>query len=306
MQEKTPYEAWISYLRNVRGLSEHTVNAYGSDVLACLEYFGLGTHASGEDIRRCLTTRSLRSWLSYGHEGGMTRSTVARHVSALRSFTSWLVLNSIMSTDPALPLMTARPDQRLPQVEDVEGAFRLMDKARHIAQGRPSQPSNIRDWAIVELIYSTGIRVEELCALDLLSFQPRELTMRVFGKGRKERVVPVGDYAAEALHMWIHSARDLLVADPKEKALFVGVQGKRINQRVVRSVIHRLCAKAGVKDLAPHALRHTAATHMLQGGADLRAVQELLGHSSLNTTQRYTHVDTQRLSAIYRSAHPRA
>ena len=164
----------------------------------------------------------------------------------------------------------------------------------------------MRAWAILELTYACGLRVSEVCALDVSSLNREALTVRVLGKGNKERVVPYGPPAREALDHWLVRGRPQLVTQSSGEALFLGDRGGRIDPRVVRSMVHRMATKAGVHDVAPHGLRHSTATHLLQGGADLRAVQEMLGHASLSTTQRYTHVDTARLSAIYQRAHPRA
>ena len=169
-----------------------------------------------------------------------------------------------------------------------------------------NSPAAIRDWTILETIYATGIRVSEVCSLDTTSIDQQGMTLRVIGKGNKERVVPFTRACLSALQAWLSHGRSSLAIPEAGRALFVGDKGRRIDPRVIRAMIHRMCAQAGVRDLAPHALRHTAATHILAGGADLRAVQEMLGHSSLQTTQRYTHVDAQRLSAIYKQAHPRA
>ena len=174
------------------------------------------------------------------------------------------------------------------------------------AEAVDGSAAQMRAWAILELTYACGLRVSEVCALDVSSLNREALTVRVLGKGNKERVVPYGPPAREALDHWLVRGRPQLVAQSSGEALFLGDRGGRIDPRVVRSMVHRLAAKAGVHDVAPHGLRHSTATHLLQGGADLRAVQEMLGHASLSTTQRYTHVDTARLSAIYQRAHPRA
>ncbi|QWW18816.1 tyrosine recombinase XerC [Schaalia sp. 19OD2882] len=311
MTPRPPLAAWEEHLRAGKGLSSNTVRAYTHDVAACLAHLGLEVDCDAETLERRLTTRAIRSWLAAGADAGASRATTARHVASMRAFTAWAHDHDHLASDPGLPLVAARADQHLPQVEDVQGARRLMETAR--AEAADHDPVIVRDWAILEVIYSSGIRVAELCALDLDCLDRSNGTLRVRGKGGKERTVPLGEPALAALDRWIHRARPALVVGRKNStlpgstnALFLGAMGGRIDQRVVRTMIHRACATAGVKDLAPHALRHTAATHMLQGGADLRAVQELLGHASVATTQRYTHVDALRLSTIYRQAHPRA
>lgn len=305
MDSASPYDQWLGHLRHERGLSEHTVKAYGGDIEAALLFANLDLEASAKDIEKTLNTRTLRMWLAQATADGVARSTIARHISALKNFTAWLVQREYVTVDAALPLAGAKADQLLPQVEDIDGAATLMNFAKEQALGEEATSSAIRDWAILEVLYSTGIRVEELCGLNTGSLNRTAGTLLVVGKGNKERVVPLGDPALEALDMWCGAPRTNL-AEAGENALFLGARGKRINQRVVRDMVHRMCARAGVKDLAPHALRHTTATHLLQRGADLRAVQELLGHSSLATTQRYTHIDAERLSNIYKQAHPRA
>ncbi|WP_165217978.1 tyrosine recombinase XerC [Schaalia sp. ZJ1691] len=295
---------WVDYLEHSRGFSRHTLRAYRRDLTQFLVSIGRDESVTAQQLQDEMTTRRLRAWLSQMSAEGASRSTTAQRVAAIRNFTAWANDHHVMTTDPAAVLVTARADQKLPYVIDAEDAATLMNYARdHVNE---DEPQTVRDWAILELVYATGIRVAELCALDTTSLNEAESSLRVIGKGNKERVVPYGEPAARALNEWMTRGRPNLVADPSNRALFVGVKGGRIDQRVVRGMLHRMSARAGVHDLAPHALRHTAATHMLQGGADLRAVQELLGHSSLQTTQRYTHVDTQRLSQIYRQAHPRA
>lgn len=306
---EAPLGRWLSHLRDGRGLSPQTLRAYRADVESLYGHLGLEADAEAEDLRAALTTRRLRSWLAALADRGDARSTIARHMAALRNFTAWAHQHGVLDEDPALLLSAPRPDQRLPEVLDARGVEALLEEARGEAlasgAGAPD-PVRVRDWSMLELLYATGIRVAELCAADVGSLMPDTQTIRVVGKGDKERVVPYGDPAARALDLWLRRARPRLVTPASGAALYLGARGGRVDQRVVRSTLHRLTARAGVRDLAPHGLRHTAATHLLEGGADLRAVQELLGHASLQTTQRYTHVDAKRLSDIYRQAHPRA
>lgn len=303
---------WEDHLRHGRGLSANTVRSYLSDLRECFDHLGIDTTADPEGLTSALSTRALRTWLAAVQRGGGTRATLARKTSSMRNFTAWAARSGRMNADTAAVLATPRPDRHLPKVLDVAGAAALLDHAEERAAS--GSPVDVRDWAIFELIYSSGIRVGEACALDLADVDHERRTMRVHGKGNKERVVPFGVSAARALAAWLDEGRPSLLAAvtatgralTRTNALFLGVHGARVGERVVRERLHRLCSAAGVGDLAPHALRHSAATHLLQGGADLRAVQELLGHSSLATTQRYTHIDAERLSAIYRRAHPRA
>lgn len=293
-------DQWGAHLRHSRGASAHTVRAYTADLAAFLAF--TGTDPADPGAASALTLRAARAWLADSVARGAARSTVSRHVAALRNFSAWAHREGLAPTDAAAALASARADQRLPRVVDQDEAAALLECARSRASA--DDPVSVRDWAILELIYATGIRVSEACSLTTSSIDPAALTVRVLGKGDKERTVPFGVPARDALDQWTVRARPLLAVGTD--ALFVGAKGGPIDPRVVRAMIHRMCARAGVRDIAPHGLRHSAATHLLQGGADLRAVQEILGHSSLATTQRYTHVDAGRLSDVYRRAHPRA
>lgn len=297
-------DQWGEYLRLSRRMSEHTIDAYLGDLRALLDYVGLRWDAPAGEFGQALTQRSIRSWLADTLASGGARSTIARHTAAIRNFTAWAVREEILASDPAAALTSPRADQRLPTPLDESEARTLINLAR--AEAVDGTPAQMRAWAILELTYACGLRVSEVCALDVSSLNREALTVRVLGKGNKERVVPYGPPAREALDHWLVRGRPQLVAQSSGEALFLGDRGGRIDPRVVRSMVHRMAAKAGVHDVAPHGLRHSTATHLLQGGADLRAVQEMLGHASLSTTQRYTHVDTARLSAIYQRAHPRA
>lgn len=297
-------DQWGEYLRLSRRMSEHTIDAYLGDLRALLDYVGLRWDAPAGQFGQALTQRSIRSWLADTLARGGARSTIARHTAAIRNFTAWAVREEILASDPAAALTSPRADQRLPTPLDESEARTLINLAR--AEAVDGTPAQMRAWAILELTYACGLRVSEVCALNVSSLNREALTVRVLGKGNKERVVPYGPPAREALDHWLVRGRPQLVAQSSGEALFLGDRGGRIDPRVVRSMVHRMAAKAGVHDVAPHGLRHSTATHLLQGGADLRAVQEMLGHASLSTTQRYTHVDTARLSAIYQRAHPRA
>ena len=297
-------DAWGVYLRANLAVSEHTLRAYISDLRSFTTYCQVG-ELSQENIRRVVTLRAIRSWLASLVQQGKSRSTISRRTASIRSFTAWAYRRGYLDSDPGLLVTSARGDQKLPQVQTPSDTAELLSFAATRAREENS-PAAIRDWAILETIYATGIRVSEVCSLDTTSIDQQGMTLRVIGKGNKERVVPFTRACLSALQAWLSHGRPSLAIPEAGRALFVGDKGRRIDPRVIRAMIHRMCAQAGVRDLAPHALRHTAATHILAGGADLRAVQEMLGHSSLQTTQRYTHVDAQRLSAIYKQAHPRA
>ena len=297
-------DAWGVYLRANLAVSEHTLRAYVSDLRSFTTYCQVD-ELSTENIRSVVTLRAIRAWLASLVQQGKSRSTISRRTASIRSFTAWAYRRGYLDSDPGLLVTSARGDQKLPQVQTPSDTAELLSYAATRAREENS-PAAIRDWAILETIYATGIRVSEVCSLDTTSIDQQGMTLRVIGKGNKERVVPFTRACLSALQAWLSHGRPSLAIPEAGRALFVGDKGRRIDPRVIRAMIHRMCAQAGVRDLAPHALRHTAATHILAGGADLRAVQEMLGHSSLQTTQRYTHVDAQRLSAIYKQAHPRA
>lgn len=301
---RTVGERWGEYLRLGRRMSLHTISAYLADLRSLLDFLSLRQDATEEQLRDALTQRAIRSWLAQTLTDGGARSTIARHTAAIRNFTAWALREGILPSDPAALLSSPRADQRLPSPLDESDARMLLNAARDEATAGGA--SQIRNWAILELTYACGLRVSEVCALDVSSLNREALTVRVVGKGNKERVVPYGPPAAAALDHWLVRGRPQLAGERSGQALFLGDKGGRIDPRIVRSMVHKMAAHAGVHDVAPHGLRHSTATHLLQGGADLRAVQEMLGHSSLSTTQRYTHVDTARLSAIYQRAHPRA
>lgn len=293
-------DAWAEYLTYSRGFSQHTVRAYRSDATDCLGFI-LGT----DDFNPTdLTPRNFRAWLGARARSGDSRASLARYAASIRLLGQWLVREQIVDTDPTLKLRSAAVDQNLPRTLTTEQASALFTHLREVAAG--GDPVDLRDRAMFEILYSSGIRVGELVALTVQALDRTQRTMRVLGKGNKQRVVPYGVPAAHALEAWLTAGRPQVVTPASVEALFLGVRGKPINPRTVRERLERACVLAGVPVLSPHGLRHCAATHMLEGGADLRAVQDLLGHSSLATTQRYTHVDSARLSAIMRQAHPRA
>lgn len=290
------HERFLSYLDAERGRSANTVKAYGTDVASLME------HASEQGCAGCedIDLHVLRSWL--GSNPDLARSTIARRAAAARVFTSWAHRRGLMSTDPGLRLASPKVQRRLPSVLDAAAAAELMHVAAQSADD--DDPVHIRDRAMIELLYATGIRVSELCGLDLDDVDRGRNTVRVLGKGNKQRIVPFGRPAAAAIDAYV-SVRSQL--RPNGPALFLGARGGRINQRTVRAVVHELVSHvATAPDIGPHGLRHSAATHVLEGGADLRTVQELLGHASLATTQLYTHVSVERLRTTFQQAHPRA
>ncbi|MFB9313847.1 tyrosine recombinase XerC [Nocardioides plantarum] len=289
------------HLTSERDLTPHTVRAYLGDVAGILEH----ARRRGLDDVTQLDLRTLRSWLAQQQTLGRSRTTIARRATAARVFTAWLARTGRASTDVGSSLGSPKAHRTLPSVLRADEASDLIAAA--VAAADDGSPVGVRDIAMLELLYATGIRVGELVGLDVDDVDRDRNVVRVLGKGRKERAVPFGRPAARALDFWVRQARPLLVADGAGGALFVGARGRRIDQRAVRTLVHRRIAEVpGAPDIGPHGLRHSAATHLLEGGADLRSVQELLGHASLATTQRYTHVTTDRLRRAYQQAHPRA
>lgn len=283
-----------------RGLSEHTVRAYVKEARSLFDF--LATYSSDvEQSLEFLELADLRSWLAWRQSAGHSRATMARHSAAIRSFTRWLHKNGYLANDPGLRLKSPRADNALPKVLSKDQAKRLLDTAavRAAEEGGLA----VRDWAMLEMLYASGIRVSELVGLDVTSIQA-DSTLRVVGKGNKERIVPFGRPAREALSQWLSVRPQFLKGD--HQAVFVGQAGKRIDPRMVRTVLDRLTMLADLPHIGPHGLRHSAATRLLEGGSDLRSVQEVLGHSSLGTTQRYTHVSAERLRSAFGQAHPRA
>ncbi len=289
------------HLTSERDLTPHTVRAYLGDLSGLLDHaIRLGYSDVGD-----LDLRALRSWLAKQQTMGKSRTTIARRATAARVFTAWLARTGRAPSDAGASLGSPKKHQSLPSVLRADEAADLIRSAAGLADD--GSPVGLRDVAMLELLYATGIRVGELVGLDIDDLDDERRIVRVFGKGRKERSVPYGQPAARAVERWLVWGRPSLRVEGAGAALFVGARGRRIDQRVVRELVHRRIADVpGAPDIGPHGLRHTAATHLLEGGADLRSVQELLGHASLATTQLYTHVTTDRLRQAYRQAHPRA
>ncbi|GKV73035.1 tyrosine recombinase XerC [Pseudarthrobacter sp. NCCP-2145] len=294
-------DAFAQYLSAERAVSPHTLRGYLGDVRSLL------SHAASEGAVRLqdLELGTLRRWLGAQSQEGAARSTLARRSAAVRVFTAWAMAEERITTDPALRLKAPKREQSLPGVLQAGQLTRLLSTLEEAAA--EGAPLALRNRAIVELLYATGVRVGELAGLDVDDLDPDRRTLRVIGKGNKERTVPYGVPAALAVDDWLRRGRPLVVRDNSGPALFLGVRGGRVDQRQVRAMVNDLFAGLGDTSASgPHALRHSAATHLLDGGADLRAVQEILGHSSLATTQIYTHVSVDRLRKSYQQAHPRA
>jgi integrase/recombinase XerC len=294
--------AFTRHLEVERSLSVHTIRAYIGDLeslVTHLESIGV------EDISG-LELIHLRSWLANQQVKGGARTTLSRRAVSVRLFTKWAVKNKYLAKDVAATLATPKGHRTLPEVLEIADAKVAMDSlATRAAEEEP--PISLRDAAMVEMLYASGARVAELCGLDLSDIDYDRQTIRVLGKGNKERTIPLGSPAMRALNVYLKNARDSLKNAHSANAVFLGARGKRIDQRTVRTdVYNALQAIEGIERMGPHALRHSAATHLLEGGADLRTVQEIMGHASLATTQIYTHVSTERLQKAFKQAHPRA
>jgi len=294
--------AFTRHLEVERSLSVHTVRAYLGDLeslLTHLETIGVTDISQLELIH-------LRSWLANQQVKGGARTTLSRRAVSVRLFTKWAVKNKYLAKDVAATLATPKGHRTLPEVLDIADAKTAMDSLATRASEEET-PISLRDVAMVELLYATGARVAELCGLDVSDIDYDRQTIRVLGKGNKERSIPLGNPAMKALNVWLKEGRDSIKNSLSGNAVFLGARGKRIDQRTVRTVVYNaLQAIEGIERMGPHALRHSAATHLLEGGADLRTVQEILGHASLATTQIYTHVSTERLQKAFKQAHPRA
>jgi integrase/recombinase XerC len=297
-------DVFLDHSRHARGLSEQTVRAYANDLGQLVAF------ASGRGVDRVggLGLELLRDWLWDADHRGLARSTIARRSSSVRAFTRWASESGVLAVDPGARLRAPKGAAHLPRVVSSDQVRVILDGLA--ARAATDDPAALRDVAVVELLYAAAIRVSELVGIDVLDLDRERLTVRVLGKGGRERVVPFGVPARDAVETWLERGRPVLAArsdvvDPG--ALFLGDRGARLGVRGVYRIVARVLQDLpGEGPSGPHTFRHTAATHLLDGGADLRAVQELLGHASLGTTQIYTHVSSARLREVYRTAHPRA
>jgi integrase/recombinase XerC len=294
--------AFTRHLEIERNLSVHTIRAYLGDLESLITHLEL---IGVKDISQLELTH-LRSWLANQQVKGGARTTLSRRAVSVRLFTKWALKNKYVDKDVAASLATPKGHRTLPEVLEIADAKLAMDSLATRA-AEEETPISLRDVAMVEVLYASGARVAELCGLDLSDIDYERQTIRVLGKGNKERTIPLGNPAMKALKTWLKDGRDSLKNTQSENAVFLGARGKRIDQRTVRTVVYiALQAVEGIERMGPHGLRHSAATHLLEGGADLRTVQEILGHASLATTQIYTHVSTDRLQKVFKQAHPRA
>jgi integrase/recombinase XerC len=296
-------EGYERALLDERDLSAHTVRGYVTDAVWLLDHL---VRRGGEQAHD-LDLATLRSWLAQGRTRGHSRATTARHAASARSFTAWLRRSGLTPEDVGLRLVSPKARRTLPDVLAPEQARAVLEHAVREEPAAGEEPAALRDALVLELLYASGIRVSELVGLDVDDVDRGRRLLRVLGKGRKERSVPYGVPAEAALDAWLTRGRPALATSTSGPALLLGMRGGRLDQREARRIVHAASAAVpGAPDIGPHGLRHSAATHVLEGGADLRSVQELLGHASLATTQIYTHVTVERLRAVHAQAHPRA
>jgi integrase/recombinase XerC len=289
------FNRYIDYLRAEKNVSIYTVRNYTRDLL---EFFAF-IREKGIDTLRNVNKQTLRAYLSHLMERKFAKSSIARKLSAIRSFYRYLMREELISSSPAATTVSPKLDRRLPVFLTVEEAKRLVESPD------TSSPQGQRDRALLEMLYACGLRVSELVNMDLDQINLSTNEIRVWGKGSKERIVLMGAPAAQALQTYIHEGRRELLGGKKNKALFVNRYGERILARRVQKILVKYARNIN-KSVHPHILRHTFATHLLDGGADLKVVQELLGHADLSTTQIYTHVTQNRARKIYLAAHPMA
>ena len=282
-----------------RGASKHTLRNYESDLLQLAGYFEISGEAA--PTMEQLDLPLLREWLASLYDKGLTTVSVRRKIAAVRAMFKFLLQEGVIPVNPAARLRTPRPGQKLPDVMSAEKTNNMLDAVE--AGEKVEKPSRERDVAFLELLYGCGIRVGELVGIDLEHVDLSGGWLRVWGKGNKERQVPVGGRAVDAVNRYLQSRS----AAPGEKALFVNGQGKRLSDRQVRRLVKFYALMVtGDSTVHPHSFRHAYATHLLSDGADLRAIQELLGHARLSTTQKYTQVSLRDLQAVYDRAHPKA
>ena len=293
----TQYEEHLALVRN---LSDNSIKGYVTDLESFLKHMErLGIVEFNQ-----LEIEHIRSWLANLQSTGVARATLTRRIVSIRAFTNWAAANGWLTSDLGANLAIPKPQRVLPEILNVDEAATVL-KSLEVRSVEEPTAVNLRDLALVEVLYGSGIRVSELCGLNLIDVDRSINTLNVIGKGDRQRVVPLGLPALRAIDHYLKNGRGEFVKTSSADALFLGSRGKRIDQRTVREVVYEAMKAVGAK-MGPHGLRHSAATHLLEGGADLRTVQEILGHASLSTTQIYTHVSPERLQSAYKQAHPRA
>jgi len=295
-------EEFLDYLKIEKNRSENTLRSYQTDLELLSEFL------TNKGITNWDKTNNelIKEWVIDLKKKNISNTTIARRISSVKVFFGFLVKRNFIETNPTLKLITPKLNKVLPNILGQKQAEQLLTQAANLEVEEEIEEVRIRDYAILEVLYSTGIRVSELVGLDLDDINFSNLTLKVLGKGRKERIVPFGIPAKDAIDMYLTESRNKFI-DKKTQALFLGQRGNRLNVRQVRRILNKAMHQIeNGKEISPHDLRHSAATHMLEAGADLRIVQELLGHSSLATTQKYTHVTIERLREVFANAHPRA
>jgi len=285
---------FLAYLQHERRVSPHTLKNYRRDLGKLEEFCRRHVISDWNELR----DHHIRTFAARLRRDGLAGSSMQRTLSAIRSFYTYLQREGLSKINPAATVSAPKQKRRLPDVLDVDQVARLLDI-------KPDDPLSLRDWAMMELMYSSGLRLSELVTLDINHIDLADHTVRITGKGAKTRIAPIGRFALEALQQWLKTRAGLAATD--ETALFVNRNGKRLSQRSIQERMRQWAIKQGIdKHVHPHMLRHSFASHLLESSGDLRAVQELLGHSDISTTQIYTHVDFQHLAGVYDKAHPRA
>ncbi|GMA60677.1 site-specific tyrosine recombinase XerD [Alicyclobacillus fastidiosus] len=290
-------QRFVEYLTVERGLSTNTLESYERDLHTFESYLVKRGSCVVQDVQQ----HHIIAFLGYLHEAGRANSTISRNLASIRSFFHFLIREDFILQDPTVHVDTPKIEKRLPRVltpEEVESLLRAPDQ---------KSPSGLRDYAMLELLYATGIRVSELVSLQATDVHLSSGFLRCMGKGGKERIIPIGEYAVHALSSYLERARPHFVRKTKHEALFLNHHGMQMSRQGFWKILKKYAQEAGIlKDITPHTLRHSFATHLLERGADLRAVQEMLGHADISTTQIYTHVTKGRLKEIYAAAHPRS
>ncbi len=295
-------EKFLDYLIIEKNRSDNTIRSYQTDIELLFEFLTSRGLSSFKEIQ----TDFIKEWIVSLKKNNISNTTISRRISSIKVFFNFLVKNNLIEINPTLKIIAPKLNKVLPNILGQKQAEQLLTQAAIYEVEEESQEVRIRDYAILEVLYSTGIRVSELVGLDVEDINFSNLTLKVLGKGKKERFVPFGIPAREAIDKYLKDSRNSL-NDKNSHALFLGLRGKRLNVRQVRRILNKAMDQIeNSKEVSPHDLRHSAATHMLEAGADLRIVQELLGHSSLATTQKYTHVTIERLREVFANAHPRA
>ncbi len=295
-------EEFLDYLKIEKNRSENTLRSYQTDLELLLEFL---TNKGVSDWNES-TSDLIKEWIIDLKRKQISNTTITRRISSVKVFFGFLIKRNLIETNPTLKLISPKLNKVLPNVLGQKQAEQLLTQAANVEIEEEAVEVRIRDYAILEVLYSTGIRVSELVGLNLEDINFSNLTLKVLGKGRKERVVPFGIPARDAIDKYLDESRNKFNSK-NINALFLGQRGNRLNVRQVRRILNKAMSQIeNGKEISPHDLRHSAATHMLEAGADLRIVQELLGHSSLATTQKYTHVTIERLREVFANAHPRA